>query len=105
MEYLRHLVEEGAAAATANDLGARGPVDARPRVADDRPRAGGDRGPRLPRLLPRRVGHRRVLQPGEHLLPGTGERGEQCRVLRARHHEGRRDLARPAVRALPVARA
>ena len=40
-----------------------------------------------------------------HLLPGPGERGEQRGVLRARRHQGRRGRARPAVRAVPLARA
>ena len=40
-----------------------------------------------------------------HLLPGAGERGQQRGLLRARRHQGRRRVARPAVRALPVARA
>ena len=40
-----------------------------------------------------------------HLLPGPGERGEQRGLLRARRHQGRRGRARPAVRAVPLARA
>ena len=40
-----------------------------------------------------------------HLLPGAGERGEQRGLLRARRHQGRRGRARPAVRAVPLARA
>jgi error-prone DNA polymerase len=55
---------------TAHALG--GPVAAGPGMDDDRPRAGADRTARLRRLLPDRVGHRRVLPPGEHLLPGAG---------------------------------
>ena len=40
-----------------------------------------------------------------HLLPGAGL-GRQLRgLLRARHHQRRRGVARPAVRAVPVARA
>ena len=42
---------------------------------------------------------------GEHLLPGSRQRGQQRGLLRARHHQGRRGVARPAVRAVPVARA
>ena len=59
----------------------------------------------LPRLLPRRVGHRRVLPAGRHLLPGPRVGGQLGGLLRPRHHQGRRGGARPAVRALPVARA
>ena len=66
---------------------------------------GADRAARLRRLLPRRVGHRRVLPAGEHLLPGAGQRREPRGLLRARHHQRRRGGARPAVRAVPVARA
>ena len=40
-----------------------------------------------------------------HLLPGPGERGQQRGLLRARRHQGRRRRARPAVRAVPLARA
>ena len=106
MQYLRQLVEEGGRRrygerpAAHEDLSHAGPG-----VAHDRPRARGHRGPRLRRLLPRGVGHRRVLQPGRHLLPGSGQRGQQRGLLRARHHQGRRGVARPAVRAVPVARA
>ena len=49
--------------------------------------------------------HRRVLPRSRHLLPGPGERGEQRGLLRARRHQGRRGRARPAVRAVPLARA
>ena len=41
----------------------------------------------------------------EHLLPGPGQRGQLGGLLRARHHQRRRRVARPAVRAVPVARA
>ena len=74
-------------------------------MAHHRPRARGHRGSRLRRLLPRGVGHRRVLQPGEHLLPGPWQRSEQRRLLRPRHHQGRRRRPRAAVRAVPLTRA
>ena len=41
----------------------------------------------------------------EHLLPGAGLGRQLRRLLRARHHQRRRRGARPAVRAVPVARA
>ena len=59
----------------------------------DRPRAGPHRGPRLPRLLPRRVGHRRVLPRRRHLLPGAGERRQLGGLLRPRGHQRRRRAA------------
>ena len=74
-------------------------------LGPDRPRAGGHRGAGLPRLLPRGVGHRRVLPAVRHLLPGPGQRRQLGGLLRPRHHQRRRGGARPAVRALPVARA
>ena len=74
-------------------------------VVGHRSRARCDRAPRVPRLLPRGVGHRRLLPPVRHLLPGSGERGEQCGLLRARHHQGRCGGIGAAVRALPVATA
>ena len=56
----------------------------------------------LPRLLPDRLGHRRVLPAQRHPLPGTRLGRQLRRLLRARHHQRRRGVARPAVRALPV---
>ena len=50
-------------AATAPARHAGGPSAAR-RLGPDRPRARRHRAARLPRLLPHRVGHRRVLPPG-----------------------------------------
>src|SRR6266508_3503022 len=73
------------------------------RLAADRPRADNHRAARLPRLLPGRLGHRAALRARRHLLPGQGLRSQLGGLLRARHHQGRRRLARPAVRALPVA--
>ena len=72
----------------------RRPVGAGAGLAHHRPRARGHRGPRVRRLLPRGVGHRRVLQPGRHLLPGPGQRGQQRGLLRPRRHQGRRGVAR-----------
>ena len=46
-----------------------------------------------------------LLPPVEHLLPGPGQRRQLGGLLRAGHHQRRRGVARPAVRALPVARA
>ena len=71
----------------------------------DRPRAGPDRAARVPRLLPDRVGHRRLLPADGHLLPGPGIGGQLGRLLRPRHHQRRCGVARPAVRAVPVPRA
>ena len=106
MQYLRQLVERGCVAPLRRTpVAARGPVAAGQGVDDHRPRARRDRAARLPRLLPGGVGHRRVLQARQHLLPGSGQRGQQRGVLRARHHQGRCGVARPAVRAVPVARA
>ena len=87
---------------------ATGPAPARAgagRLRADRPRARPHRAARLPRLLPRRVGHRRVLPAGRHLLPGPGVGRQLGGLLRPRHHQRRRGGARPAVRALPVTRA
>ncbi len=78
-------------------------VVAGPGVADDRSRAGDHRAARLRRLLPRRVGPRRVLPALRHHVPGPGERGQLRRLLRHRRHRRRCRVARPAVRALPVA--
>ena len=75
------------------------------RLPPDRARAGAHRAARVPRLLPRGVGHRRLLPPLEHLLPGPRQRRQQRGLLRARHHQRRRGEPRPALRAVPVARA
>ncbi len=72
------------------------------RVRAARARARGDREARLPRLLPDRVGSRGVLPASRHLLSGAGLGRELGRLLRARHHERRRGVARPAVRAVLV---
>ena len=45
----------------------------------DRLRARGDRGARVPRLLPPAPRHRRLLPAGGHLLPGAGERRRTAR--------------------------
>ena len=109
MTYLRQLVTEGGDAPLRPASGppaAHEPATAwRPRRGPDRPRARRHRAARLPRLLPHRVGHRRVLPPGRHLLPGPGLGGQLGGLLRARHHQGRRGPPRPAVRAVPVPRA
>ena len=68
-------------------------------------RVGDDRGVGLRRLLPRRLGHRRVLPALGDLLPGPGFGGELGCVLRARDHQCRCRRPRPFVRAVPVARA
>ena len=86
-------------------VGPRRPVVARQGVEHHRPRARRHRAPRVRRLLPGRLGPRRVLQPGRHLLPRPGQRGQQRGVLRARHHQGRCGVARSAVRTVPVDRA
>ena len=57
----------------------------------------------LPRLLPRRVGHRPVLQGAEHPLPGPRIRRELRGLLRAGHLPRRPGEVEPAVRALPRA--
>ena len=67
-----------------------------------RPRAGHHRRARVPRLLPHRLGHRRLLPAAGHLLPGPGLGGHLGGLLRPRHHQRRRRLPRAAVRALPL---
>ncbi len=74
------------------------------RLRPDRPRTGPHRTTQLPRLLPHRVGHRRVLPALRHLVPGPGFGGQLGRLLRPRGHGGRRRVARPALRTLPVPR-
>ena len=67
-----------------------------------RTRARRHRAEGLPRLLPHRVRHRaRGAQP-RHPLPGSRLGRELRGLLRARHHRGRLDLLRPAVRAVPL---
>ncbi len=73
-------------------------------LGPDRPRARRHRAAGLPRLLPDRVGHRGVLPAGRHLLPGSGVGGQLGGLLRPGHHQGRRRVAGPVVRALPVPR-
>jgi error-prone DNA polymerase len=48
---------------------------------------------RVRRLLPGRVGHRRVLQPQRHLCQGRGSGRQLGGLLRAGHHQGRRRVA------------
>ena len=86
MRYLVALVEEGASqryGPRARRAGGRG-------LGPARPRARGDRGARVPRLLPRRVGHRPVLPAPRHLLPGPGLGRQLGGLLRARDHQRRR---------------
>ena len=83
--------------AAATPSGCRG-------LGADRPRARGDRRARVRRLLPHRVGHRRVLPAPRHLLPGSGVGRQLGRLLRPRHHQRRRRRARAAVRTVPLAR-
>ena len=72
----------------------------------DRPRARGHRDARLSRLLPRRLGHRRVLPAPRTSSARAGARRPTRRSAYALgHHQRRRRRARAAVRALPVARA
>ena len=99
MTYLRHLVDEG-----GHHRYGHAPRTAR-RLAPTRPRARAHRAARVPRLLPDRVGHRPLLPGSRHLLPGPGQRRQLGGLLRPRHHQRRRRRPRPAVRALPVARA
>ena len=83
MQFLRQLAYRG----RGTPLRAEGPAVDRQAVRADRPRARPHRVARLPRLLPHRVGHRRVLPPVEHLLPRAGLGGQQRGLLRARHHQ------------------
>ncbi len=64
-------------------------------------RAGRDRTARVPRLLPDRVGHRPVLPPPRHPVPGPGVGGELRGLLRAGHHQGRPGAVETAVRTVP----
>ncbi len=57
---------------------------------------------RLPRLLPDRAQHRRVLRGRADPVPGPGLGGELGRLLRARDHQRGPGPARAAVRAVPV---
>ena len=106
MQYLRQVTEEGARRrygdrpVHAEDLSLR----ARAWKTIDHELAS-DRTARLRRVLPDRVGHRRVLSAFRHLLPGSGERCQLGGLLRDRRHGGRCGVARVAVRAVPVARA
>ena len=68
MTWLRELTERGA----ADRYGPRARRAHARRLRPDRPRARRHRAARLPRLLPHRVGHRRVLPAQRHLLPGPG---------------------------------
>ena len=62
--------------------------------------AGPHRRPRLRRLLPHHVGHRAGVPPAGDPLPGARLRGQQPRLLRARHHLGPSRRDRHALRAL-----
>jgi hypothetical protein len=86
MQYLRRLVDEGGRrrygyAQDRDDLSLRARA-----WAPDRPRARRHRAAGLPRLLPRGVGHRRVLPSLRHLLPGPGLGRQLGGLLRAGHH-------------------
>ena len=98
MGYLRQLVDPGRARAlraTPRRAGAG-------RLDPDRARARGHRRPGVRRLLPDRVGHRPVLPPPRHLLPGPGIGRQLGRLLRPRGHQRRRRRPRVALRALLV---
>ena len=73
-------------------------------MAGRRSRVVDHRVARFRRLLPRGVGHRAVLRTLRHLLPRPRQRGQQCCVLLARRHQGRRGVTRSALRAVLVAR-
>ncbi len=78
------------------------PRPARPRARAARTRARRHRAEGLPRLLPHRLRPRaRGAQP-RHPVPGARLGRELGGLLRARHHRGRLDLLRPAVRAVPL---
>ena len=63
-------------------------------------RARADRRAEIRALLPHRARHRALCAQPEHPVPGAGIGGELRRLLRARHHLGRSDQGRSAVRAL-----
>ena len=98
LAHLRELTERGVRARYGD-----GPARARARRAG-RARARAHRPARPRRLLPDRVGHRRVLPRPRH--PGAGARlgGQQRGLLRARHHRGRSGRDGAPLRALPLPR-
>ncbi len=59
-----------------------------------------DRRAQIRALFPHRARHRPLCAQPEHPVPGPGIGGEFGRLLRARHHLGRSDQGRSAVRAL-----
>ena len=59
-----------------------------------------DRRAQIRALFPDRPRHRALRAQPEHPVPGPGIGGELRRLLRARHHLGRSDQGRSAVRAL-----
>ena len=60
---------------------------------------GADRRAEIRALFSHRARHRPLCAQPEHPLPGPGIGGEFGRLLRARHHLGRSDQGRSAVRA------
>ena len=56
----------------------------------------------LPRLLPDRVRHRAEARQPRHPVPGSRLGRQLGGLLPARHHRGRLDLLRAAVRAVPL---
>ena len=78
------------------------PAAHRARPGADREGAGADREARPRRLLPDRLGHRRVLPARADPLPGARLGGEQRGLLRARHHRRRPGEDGAPLRALPL---
>ena len=72
------------------------------RAAPGGARARDHRPARSRRVLPHRVGHRRVLSHARHPRAGPRLRRQQRRLLRARHHRRRSREDGPALRALPL---
>src|SRR3989442_1400138 len=70
-------------------------------AAAGRPRAQHHRPVGSRRLLPDRVGYRRVLPREQHPRAGPGLGRQQRRLLCARHHGGRSHQDGPALRAFP----
>ena len=96
--------QDRAAASGRPDLGRRGEIFRRrdrrqaSRHLEEGTRA--DRRAQLRALFPDRPRHRALCAQPEYPLPGPGIGGEFRRLLRARHHLGRSDQGRSAVRAL-----